>query len=133
METFYELVRGLMADNEQRIAEAINYKIEGSYDEAAAVLVSIIAEDDSNAEAHRQLGLVYGFQGMFDESLEELGKAVQMDDSRADMLCDLAMTHAMLGMYEEAKTEFLKVLSLDPDNKTAKEQMVYFSDLAPTG
>ncbi len=122
-----------MADTEQRLEQAINLKVEGSYDEAVAILTPLIEEDPGSAEAHRQLGLIYGFQGLFDESLEVLAKAVGLDSSRADILCDLAMTHAMLGMFDEAKEEFERVLELDPGNAKAKEQMVYFTDMAAAG
>lgn len=122
-----------MADNAQRLEEAIKLKQGGSYDEAVEILSEIVQEDQDNPEIHRQLGLVYGYQGLFDESLEELDKAVQLDDSRSDLLADLAMTHCMLGMYDEAKEEFERVLEMDPENKIAKQQLVYFGDMAAAG
>lgn len=119
-----------MATNEEMLAQAINLKIEGNYDAAAPLLIEVLASEENHVEARRQLGLIYGFQGLFDESIEELAKAAQLDESRSDVLCDLAMTQAMLGMYEEAKANFEQVLRMDPGNKTANEQMVYFKDLA---
>ena len=120
-----------MADSEQKLQEAISLKVEGNYDAAIPILLEIVEAEQHNVEARRQLGLIYGFQGLFDESLEELAVAYGLDSSRADILCDLAMTHAMLGMFEEAKVEFLRVLDMDPGNKTATQQMVYFGDMAP--
>lgn len=120
-----------MADSEQKLQEAISLKVEGDYDAAVPILQEIIETDQNNVEARRQLGLIYGFQGLFDESLEELAAAYGLDSARADILCDLAMTHAMLGMFEEAKVEFARVLDMDPGNKTATQQMVYFGDMAP--
>lgn len=119
-----------VADSERRLQEAVNHKVVGEYEEAIAILKDILADDPDNAEAHRELGLIYGFQGLFDESVEELTIAVGLDGSRPDFLCDLAMTHAMLGMFDEAKPEFEKVLAMDPENKIAQQQMVYFADTA---
>ncbi len=118
-----------MSNSAEQLEQAKRLKADGNYDDAIGILAAILEHEPDNADAHRQLGLVYGFQGLFDESLEELGRAVVLSDGRADVLCDLAMTHCMLGMYEEAKPEFERVLELDPENKTAKQQMVYFSGM----
>jgi len=123
----------VMSTTAERLERAISLKVEGSYDEAVEILTALLQEDSGNAEAHHQLGLIYGFQGLFDESLQELETASGLQPARVEILIDLAMTYAMLGMYDEAKQGFERVLELDPENRKAREQMVYFQDMAATG
>ena len=63
---------------EERLARGIACKIEGRYDEAATEIKSVLLENPQYAEAHHQLGLVYGFVGLFDESVTELEEAVRL-------------------------------------------------------
>lgn len=122
-----------MTTTAERLEQAISLKVEGSYDEAVEILTALLQEDSGNAEVHHQLGLIYGFQGLFDESLQELETASGLQPERVEILIDLAMTYAMLGMYDEAKQGFERVLELDPENRKAREQMVYFEDMAAAG
>lgn len=115
-----------MGEIEERIERGIDLKIDGRYEEAIEEFKAVLAMDADNAEAHRQLGLVYGFMGLFDESLEELTLAVSLANGDINARNDLALTYCMLGMCDEAKAEFQAVLSVDPQNEVALKNMVYF-------
>jgi len=52
-----------MAGLDEILARAIAYKIEGRYDQAIADLTAILEQNSEHAEAHHQIGLVFGFVG----------------------------------------------------------------------
>jgi tetratricopeptide (TPR) repeat protein len=110
---------------EERLARGIACKIEGRYEEAAAEIKAVLAESPLYAEAHHQLGLVYGFVGLFDESIAELEQSVRLDPSLALARNDLALTYTMLGRYDEAKAEFALVLEKDRHNDVALRNLTY--------
>ena len=86
-----------MEELEERLERAVACKIEGRYDEATEELKAVLAERPDHAEAHHQLGLVYGFVGLFDESLSELEQATRIDPDNTLARNDLALTYTMLG------------------------------------
>ncbi len=81
-----------------------------------AEINAVIEIDPMCAEAHRQLGLVYGYIGMLEKAVDELLQAVNLDLQNVSARNDLALTYTMLGMFEEAKAEFEAVLAIDPNN-----------------
>lgn len=115
-----------MSPVEEHYDRGVSLKNQGNYEDAVAEFRVILGIDPTNAEAHRQLGLVYGFLGLFDESIVELQTAVELSNGDVDARNDLALTYAMLGMVEEAKTHFSAVLLADPENAVAKKNMTYF-------
>jgi Flp pilus assembly protein TadD len=108
------------------LERAIAHKVEGDYEAAIAELRQALIEEPNSAEAHHQLGLVFGFVGEFDDSLSSLKRAVDLRQDNVPVLNDLAKTYAMLGMYEEARAGFEEVLRLDPGNETARQNMMFF-------
>lgn len=111
---------------EKQYFYAVELKNEGRYVEARAELEAVVASEPENADAHWQLGLVYGFMGLFDESLTELITAVRLDSTNLELHNDLGLTYCMLGMWNEAKAEFEYVLSADPENEVARKNISYF-------
>ncbi len=115
----------MMVGLEERFARGVACKIEGRYDEAAAELRSVLQEAPDHAEAHHQLGLVYGFVGLFDESVAELEQCVRISPTSVLARNDLALTYTMLGRYDEAKQEFAQVLEKDRQNDVALRNLTY--------
>lgn len=111
---------------QEHLERGVNLKNEGRYEEAQSELKTALDINYDNAEVHRQLGLVYSFIGLFDEAIEELIVAVRLDETDLGVRNDLALTYSMLGMCDEAKAEFEAVLLVDPNNETAKKNIVYF-------
>lgn len=110
---------------DERLARGIACKIEGRYDEALAEIKAVLESSPDHAEAHHQLGLVYGFVGLFDESLTELESATELNPSGVLARNDLALTYTMLGRYDEAKSEFALVLAKDEQNDIALRNLTY--------
>lgn len=110
---------------EEKLARGVACKIEGRYDEAASEIQAVLEQQSDNAEAHHQLGLVYGFIGLFDESIHHLEQGTHLDPENVLARNDLALTYTMLGRYEEAKAEFAGVLERDRQNDVALRNLNY--------
>lgn len=115
-----------MSELTDRLESAIAHKNAGDYSPAIEDLQAALALDPNCAEAHRQLGLVYGFTGEFEPAVESLRRAAEIAPDSVPILVDLGLTYAMLGMTDEAKATFEEVLRLDPANAAAKKNLAYF-------
>jgi len=111
---------------EERLQQAISWKVEGRYEDAERELRTILAESPNHLRARHELGLVLGFTGMFDESLEELQRVAQLDPKYIKGRNSLGLTYCMLGYNDEARAEFEAVLEMDPTNAEALRQIQYF-------
>lgn len=117
-----------MADGgsvEERLEQAVQFKLGGDYDNAEPLLKSIIAEQPNHADAHHELGLIYSFRAMMDESDRHLLRAVQLSPSSTVFLNDYGKNLAMFGEVDKAKIAFEYVLKLDPDNEEANKNLQY--------
>lgn len=109
----------------ERFEKGVQHRLTGEYDQAEALLKSVIAEQPNNADAHHELGLVYSFRAAMDESLQHLLRAVQLQPTSTIYMNDLGKTFAMFGEDDKAKMAFNHVLKLDPFNEEAMKQLSY--------
>lgn len=113
-------------DTARRFTQAVDLRINGQYDEAEALFKSVIEDEPDNADAHHELGLVYGFKVM-DESIPELETAVRLQPESVTFLNSLAKTHTMFGDFDKAKPLFERVLQIDPFNEEANKNLDYLN------
>ena len=111
---------------EERLQQAIAFKVEGRYEDSERNLRAILEEAPDDVRVRRELGLVLGFTGMFDESLDELKRVSEIAPTYLDGRNSLGLTYAMLGYMDEARAEFEAVLAMDPNNAEALRQIQYF-------
>jgi tetratricopeptide (TPR) repeat protein len=109
----------------ERFAKALQHKMNGEYDEAEALLKSVLVEQPTNADAYHELGLTYSYRVFIDESIEALERAVQLVPNSTKYLLDLGKTHSMYGDYDKAKPVFQRILELDPFNDEALKNLQY--------
>ena len=76
----------------------------GWFEGAVALLQDVLAEEPDQAQAHHELGLVYGFTTRLEESLEELERAAALQPSSRAFRHDLGLTYAMVGEFDKAMT-----------------------------
>jgi protein O-GlcNAc transferase len=110
---------------EERFARAVQFKINGEYDEAENLFKSVLAEQPNNADAYHELGLTYGFR-VHDDTIPTLEQAVRLQPNSIRFLMSLGLTYAMYGEDEKAKATFSRVLELDPFNDEAIKNLGYF-------
>ena len=110
---------------EERFARAVQYKINGEYDEAEALFQSVLAEQPNNADAYHELGLTYSFR-VHDDTIPTLERAVRLQPDSIRYLMTLGKTYAMYGEDEKAKATFSRVLELDPFNDEALTNLSYY-------
>ena len=108
----------------ERLEQAVQFRLGGDYDSAETLLKAIIAEQPNNAEAHHEIGLVYGYRAS-DESLNHLLRAVQLVPTSIVYMVDLGKTFAMFGEDDKAKMAFNHVLKVDPFNEEATKNLQY--------
>lgn len=108
----------------ERFAKAVQHKINGEYDDAERLLMSVITEEPTNAEAFHEIGLVYSFR-VHDNTLPALEKAVYLAPANAKYIVTLGKTYAMFGEDDKARTAFNRALELDPFNDEATKNLSY--------
>ncbi|MEI6431910.1 MAG: hypothetical protein WCP07_06990 [bacterium] len=108
----------------ERFARAVQQKLSGEYDEAENLLMSIIREEPSNAEAFHEIGLVYSFR-VHDNTLPALEKAVYLAPTNVKYIVTLGKTYAMFGEDDKARVAFNRALELDPFNDEAQKNLSY--------
>lgn len=107
-----------------RLEQAVQHRLTGDYDSAETLLKGIIAEQPNHAEAHHEIGLVYGYRAS-EESLNHLLRAVQLKPTSMVFMVDLGKTFAMFGEDDKAKMAFNHVLKVDPSNEEATKNLQY--------
>ncbi len=75
-----------------------------------------VEENQVDAKAWHQLGLVYLRYGWVKESLQALSRSLELDPTLASAWADLAMLQARMGRWEEAQALFQKALELRPEH-----------------
>lgn len=108
----------------ERLEQAVQHRMSGDYDNAETLLKSIIAEQPNNAEAHHEIGLVYGYRAS-EDSIKHLLRAVQIVPTSIIYMVDLGKTFAMFGEDDKAKMAFNHVLKIDPSNEEASKNLDY--------
>jgi adenylate cyclase len=70
--------------------------------------------DDSYANAHSQLGLLYAMTRQYDKSIKQAEYSVELDPNSSSANDLLGMTLSYVGRHEEAITFHLKAIRLEP-------------------
>ncbi|MFU8802165.1 MAG: tetratricopeptide repeat protein [Bradymonadaceae bacterium] len=92
-------------------------------EEAVGYFAQAVQLEDSFAEAHYNLGLLYLEMDRRDTAVEHIQKARRLDPDVFDYTVALAQAYALNGQYNDAETLFSEVIARDPDNLTAKNNM----------
>jgi tetratricopeptide (TPR) repeat protein len=71
------------------------------------------------AEAHNNIGLLYGFKGQTDKTIEHIQKALALKPDYAEAHYNIGLTYITIGNLEKAKIEFRAALKINPDYKKA--------------
>ena len=108
----------------ERFSQAVQHKVNGEYDDAETLFMSIIREEPTNAEAFHELGLVYSFR-VHDNTLPALEKAVYLAPSNVKYWVSLGKTYSMFGEDDKARRAFNRALELDPFNDEATKNLSY--------
>lgn len=79
---------------------------------------ALLGDADSNtqARAHRGLGLLYAGQKRYAQAVSQLERARQLNPIDADVLADLAYTHMLDGRLAAASLPILQAAQLAPGN-----------------
>jgi Tfp pilus assembly protein PilF len=101
------------------LAIALQYQRAGDFDAALQHYGAALREDESNAQVHNNLGLLYQEKRLFAESTRELQRALAIDPRNTRARNNLGVTFLMQAKIAEATGEFRKVLASSPQNVDA--------------
>ncbi len=88
----------------------------GDYNSAFKFYKKAAEVDPNYAEAHAQIGFIYGRSGKLDEAIIELRKAINLDPNIASAHANLGNAYVEKGMLDEAIFELKKGCDLDPSD-----------------
>lgn len=84
---------------------------------------AVVRYKNEIAESHGFIGFTYLIDKKYPQALESLNASIKMKSDNPDTRLARAQTYALMGRAEEAKAEYRAVLKLNPNNKTAKEDL----------
>lgn len=96
------------------------YKKNRLFDKAFLEYLKILELDESEVEAHFNLGHFYAGQGKISESINYFKTALKIDDDFIEARLYLALCYAIKNWYSEAEKELEKILKTHPNNTKAK-------------
>ena len=98
---------------------ALYYHRTGDYTRALQRYRAVIEQNELNAQAHNNLGLLYQERNLLQESAHELQRAVVLEPRNAGTRNNYGVTLFMLGQVDHAAAEFQTALWLEPQNLDA--------------
>jgi Tfp pilus assembly protein PilF len=104
----------------QNLELAIQAHRAGNFDGALQRYRTLLQENELNAQAHNNLGLLYQERGLLQDSVHELQRAAAIDPRNPGTHNNYGVTLLMLGRTDEAVAEFQSVLRLEPGNLDAR-------------
>ena len=98
---------------------ALYYHRTGDYTRALQHYRALIEQNELNAQAHNNLGLLYQERNLLQDSARELQRAVVLEPRNAGTRNNYGVTLLMLGQVDHAAAEFQTALWLEPQNLDA--------------
>ena len=98
---------------------ALYYHRAGDFANAMQHYRALIQQNEMNAQAHNNLGLLYQERNLLQESARELQRAVVLEPRNPGTRNNFGVTLLMLGQVDHAAAEFQTALWLEPRNVDA--------------
>ncbi len=99
----------------------------GELVEASELLAQVVEDEPYFAEAHYNLGLVYGDIEQHDLAVEHIERARDLEPEVFDYTIAMAKAHAEAGEYSDARRLFNEVIQREPGNLTAINNLAVIS------
>lgn len=110
---------GALSSDDERLARALNYQQSGDVENAILEYRALLQTDDSNAQAHNNLGLLYQGKGLLQEANSEFGRAIAIDPAYDKARNNLGVGLMRAGNVEAAAAQFRRILAGRPTNQEA--------------
>ena len=94
---------------------------ESEYKKAVETYKKYLAQNESDSEAHYDLGQTYAGLGQFSDAIREYREATKLREDDPDIYYDLGVAHTKLAQYDAAAVAFSKSLEIDPDYYRAQD------------
>ena len=110
---------GQASREDESFARALRFQQGGDTEHAIAEYRALLQGNESNAQAHNNLGLLYQAKGLTEEAIGEFRRAVAIDPANTKARNNLGVALMRAGNVEAAAGEFRRVLSAEPRNQEA--------------
>lgn len=121
----------LLCDSPSELQKAQNLLAKGSLSEAVTVLLHVVQDDPSNADAHLSLGTALALQGLRVQSLKEIETAINLSPNSARARNQLGIVLSRFLETDAARKAFEDALILEPNFAEAHVNLALI--LAQTG
>ncbi len=92
--------------NDDMLAEAREYFIDGNYKMAEPILQQMLLQNTRNPEVYQMLATIYYDKGQFSKAIKTFKRALEIDPTYTDASVGLSIILNDLGKYEEGKEVF---------------------------
>jgi tetratricopeptide (TPR) repeat protein len=93
--------------NEDMLAEAREYFIDGNYKMAEPILQQMLLQNTRNPEVYQMLATIYYDKGQFSKAIKTFKRALEIDPTYTDASVGLSIILNDLGKYDEGKKVFV--------------------------
>jgi len=98
--------------NEEMMAEARRYFIDGNYKMAEPILQQMLLNNTRNPEVYQMLATIFYDKGQFNKAIKTFKRALEIDPTYTDASVGLSIILNDLGRYDEGKDVFLDAQKL---------------------
>lgn len=93
--------------NDDMLAEAREYFIDGNYKMAEPILQQMLLQNTRNPEVYQMLATIYYDKGQFSKAIKTFKRALEIDPTYTDASVGLSIILNDLGKYDEGKQVFI--------------------------
>jgi tetratricopeptide (TPR) repeat protein len=93
--------------NDDMLAEAREYFIDGNYKMAEPILQQMLLQNTRNPEVYQMLATIYYDKGQFSKAIKTFKRALEIDPTYTDASVGLSIILNDLGKYDEGKQVFV--------------------------
>jgi tetratricopeptide (TPR) repeat protein len=98
--------------NEDMLAEAREYFIDGNYKMVEPILQQMLMQSTRNPEVYQMLATIYYDKGQFSKAIKTFKRALEIDPTYTDASVGLSIILNDLGKYDEGKQVFVDAQNL---------------------
>jgi len=91
------------------------YKKNRQYDKQYLELKKVLEIDESESQAHLELGLFLAGQGNVPDAIDSLKKVIKIDEKNIEALLYLGLCYASKNWWNEAKNAFKKIVEINSE------------------
>lgn len=102
-----------------KLAYARTIEAEGELDRAISIYLELLQQNESTADAHWRLGLIYSKQGSLVKASTHFRAVLAQRSNDPDILCDLGYVLYLQEFWGDAEAKLRKAIAVEPGHQRA--------------